>query len=148
MTDARNTSRERELLPCPFCGGTDIDALDVSGEFHVFCHDCEAFSATFDGATDEKGPNAERARENAVAAWNRRPDAKPLEWNEIAFERGEPCAYNADSASGWWRIDADDDEGVSLIAPDGDCIGVYPSVHMAKKAADKFNTNWLRSWMK
>lgn len=152
MSDTRNTSREGELLPCPFCGGEAehnswhwngfAPASGNTNNGHAIycandsCAGCPSFSKVHE------------TKDEAVEAWNTRPAAKPLEWNEIAFERGEPCAYNADSASGWWRIDADDDEGVSLIAPDGDCIGVYPSVHMAKKAADKFTTNWLRSWMK
>ena len=58
---------EPELLPCPFCGGTDIREEIHEGYIVGVCHTCGA-----------KGPDA-RATFALVwqAAWNRRsPDAR------------------------------------------------------------------------
>jgi len=53
-----------ELLPCPFCGSTDIDFF--YGESFIFpsCHSCFAM-----------GPNCPQEL-SAAEAWNRRVTAK------------------------------------------------------------------------
>lgn len=49
-----------ELKPCPFCGGTDLDALDMEGKHYVVCYDCAL-----------EGPFHD-SRAAVVKAWNRR----------------------------------------------------------------------------
>ncbi len=50
-----------ELKPCPFCGGTKFNIVNVYGEdFYVACHTCTTC-----------GPSGE-TYEEAIEAWNRR----------------------------------------------------------------------------
>ena len=54
----------KELLPCPFCGGTNLEiahAADKNGtyDWKVACADCYIFHET---------------EEQAIASWNRRAD--------------------------------------------------------------------------
>lgn len=89
-----------DLKPCPFCGGSDLEAMSVSGEFHVFCYDCEASSRSFDGSDDANLPNQDRARNDAVAAWNTRAiDIDAL----IAAGVREGLRMGADTAEHRWR---------------------------------------------
>lgn len=73
-----------KLLPCPFCGSTDVLVItdeDDDGEFAaVGCNDCGAGSRQhyFCG---------EDAREYAAGAWNRRPPEDTC--LSIASERSE-----------------------------------------------------------
>ncbi|HDR9087326.1 TPA: Lar family restriction alleviation protein [Burkholderia vietnamiensis] len=57
---------ERELKPCPFCGGDGHVAY--RGDHFVTCRECKAF-----------GPDAE-SDETAIALWNRRttPDREAI----------------------------------------------------------------------
>ena len=63
------------LLPCPFCGGTDLSIrTDLQSSFaHVVCGDCDA-----------QGPPASFAemlweKEDAAAYWNQRSAWQPIE---------------------------------------------------------------------
>jgi Lar family restriction alleviation protein len=50
-----------ELKPCPFCGGTDVEAIDQQGVAWVLCKSCSV-----------DGPFGSTAEE-ATAVWNHRP---------------------------------------------------------------------------
>lgn len=83
-----------KLLPCPFCGGTDlsVQTYDVQPDnYHggyVTCIDCDAQGA---GAITLNGwlGSPEEASNAAVTAWNTRAamqaDAAPVAW---MYERG------------------------------------------------------------
>jgi Lar family restriction alleviation protein len=49
-----------ELLPCPFCGGTDVIVGHKHYDYEVWCRGCNASSAMHANA------------QNSIAAWNRR----------------------------------------------------------------------------
>ena len=79
-----------ELLPCPFCGGTDILMRDVSGMFgkssnartyhYMQCRDC--FSQTGYHETKTK----------AIDAWNTRtPKERGGEWISVDERLPEQC---------------------------------------------------------
>lgn len=54
-----------ELLPCPFCGGTDIyKGCNDYGWHEIYCNRCS-------GQTDDG------IEEKAIAAWNRRTQPEP-----------------------------------------------------------------------
>ena len=64
-----------ELLPCPFCGGTNVAAVSAADDYgtfdwKVYCGDCDAFHET---------------EAEAIAAWNRRaaPHAMATPINHI-----------------------------------------------------------------
>lgn len=66
MTDSSDKQADVvELLPCPFCGGSDVSS-DCSGEndFDVTCWSCKAGAISC-------GPSKED-RASAIAAWNTR----------------------------------------------------------------------------
>lgn len=58
------TADEPELLPCPFCGGDEVEyqQLAVSGEHHVECQQCGVLVAFPVDLTPEE----------VVIRWNRR----------------------------------------------------------------------------
>lgn len=70
---ASEVVRTTEPLPCPFCGGTDLDAwvgkeLSTDGlgaVSSVTCLDCEADGPAASGKTGDE------AKEAGIAAWNR-----------------------------------------------------------------------------
>jgi Lar family restriction alleviation protein len=95
MNTTMNTGAA-SLLPCPFCGGADIQrgraAIGERPTFHTYCNSCEA------------GTQGHPTREASDAAWNRRAtpqaDAAPiinghaindlfLKWSEWTTELGE-----------------------------------------------------------
>lgn len=52
---------DQELKPCPFCGGTDLDLVDIGEGFTaIACNTCDAFGPM--------GPG----EEGAAAEWNER----------------------------------------------------------------------------
>lgn len=51
------------MLPCPFCGGTNLGVC-LHG-LYVICFDCDCHGAWSEGADEGR----------AVAAWNRRVEA-------------------------------------------------------------------------
>jgi Lar family restriction alleviation protein len=59
------------LLPCPFCGGAPRGAIYSSGRFAVHC-DCHADGPSKWTGGELSGENFERAKADAIAAWNRR----------------------------------------------------------------------------
>lgn len=73
--------------------------------------------------------------------------AKPLDWVAHAFDDEEPYSHEAEGPQGWWKIDAEDAEAISLRFPNGEHVGLFSTVYAAKQAADRLNTDWLLSWM-
>lgn len=73
-----------ELLPCPFCGGTNLEvmhAVDKEGAFDwkISCADCQPLHET---------------EAEAVAAWNRRAELEePIEYELLATKDGEKWRY-------------------------------------------------------
>lgn len=60
------------LLPCPFCGRAPTLVLG-RGAYGVNCRcNGEAFIQTYGGGFVTSGVSREQAKENAIAAWNRR----------------------------------------------------------------------------
>ena len=56
-----------ELKPCPFCDGNDLFVTYFGeGDYQVVCH-------SNDGVCEATGPSSE-TEEEAIAAWNRRPE--------------------------------------------------------------------------
>lgn len=71
-----------KLLPCPFCGGTPILELFNDGFFDYARIRC--CRVMFDWCGDETG-------EQAVAAWNRRVDARQLALKTRVCPMCEDC---------------------------------------------------------
>lgn len=68
---------ELKLLPCPFCGGTKIDACEGSSFrwWQAYCAGCGATSGEVRRQTLGEGTNQQwdaQARVDAFAEWNRR----------------------------------------------------------------------------
>jgi Lar family restriction alleviation protein len=64
------------LLPCPFCGGTDMEVENThTPSYAVECEDCGAAIGTPPGLTDgaKTRANHRRAFLAAISAWNTRP---------------------------------------------------------------------------
>lgn len=64
----KDTEPKIELLPCPFCGSTNVRLYDYAGdesvsrgESYVFCLNCKA-----------KGPNVEGYYHGGIGPWNMR----------------------------------------------------------------------------
>lgn len=66
MTPA-TTPADGELLPCPFCYGTNIEFGGYSPRVYARCKSCKA-----------EGPYAYK-QDSAIAAWNRRPTPSPTQ---------------------------------------------------------------------
>ena len=64
----------KELKPCPFCGGINasIENGGFSNRKQVICPDC--------GAT---ATNSSTLRTEAIAAWNRRTEAKQMTGDQL-----------------------------------------------------------------
>ena len=74
---------EQSFLPCPFCGGDDIEFALIHPQYNgkpemaywsfwqIWCSDC---GCSFEeGVDDQPATEAwEKAKENIIAAWNRR----------------------------------------------------------------------------
>lgn len=78
-----------DLLPCPFCGGTNVFAVSAADDYGTFdwkvsCEDCDPFHET---------------EAEAIAAWNRR---------EVAglVPNIEPDWQKAPRWAQWFAIDA------------------------------------------
>lgn len=63
---------ERELLPCPFCGGRAVlrrGNRDKHG-YYVVCHSCGGSTAFY----SDRFTSREDNKKHAIEAWNRRVD--------------------------------------------------------------------------
>ena len=125
-----------KLLPCPFCGGNDIQIDEMESfwdknetSWRVLCIDCIAETA---GDT----------KEQAIAAWNRRaePENKPLTLNELKQMVGEPI----------WvvTLDGTDEPRREIVVFAGkygiDLICVLNGVETSDYADyDLYNDTWL-----
>ncbi|MFR5049414.1 MAG: Lar family restriction alleviation protein [Faecalispora sporosphaeroides] len=85
-----------ELKPCPFCGGKASIGKTIDGmNWQIVCRgECRCTSAYF------------AQKENAVAAWNRRPatENKPLTLDQLRQMDGEPVYMmypQPDNLNGW-----------------------------------------------
>jgi len=72
-TATYNMSEELNLLPCPFCGGTDIEPVNDPHQ-RPFCVCLDCYAQTI-----------EDTKEEAIAAWNRRP-APALELSDEGID--------------------------------------------------------------
>lgn len=54
----------KELKPCPFCGGKGILEYNITGGYYVKCLKCGAKTGEFDPIADGSRP--------AIEAWNMR----------------------------------------------------------------------------
>lgn len=84
---------EIKLLPCPFCGGKASIGKTIDGmNWQIVCRgECRCTSAYF------------AQKENAVAAWNRRPapENKPLTLEQLRQMDGEPVWIDGKDYGGW-----------------------------------------------
>ena len=112
------------LKPCPFCGGTDIVAMD----FWVFCDRCGADGAICD------------ARDGAITAWNKRPDQTVYEIVDVSdagfsYDLGIFASID-DALAHIAHADGDDHEGggVVNIECDGDASGDTENLEIHARA--------------
>jgi hypothetical protein len=67
-----------ELLPCPFCGGVDLEIQNThTPSYWIECHGCEATAHGEYGGDRKTRANHRRAFLSAVRAWNRRTSSAP-----------------------------------------------------------------------
>lgn len=108
------TDAHAALLPCPFCGGTDLELSNThTPSFRVECHGCEASShgeyfesprkrntrfsysanpqGEFEAAYADLWPEYRQAADSAIARWNSRQalsrmggEVVPAGWRDIA----------------------------------------------------------------
>lgn len=68
--------RPKQLLPCPFCGGTRVELMtNFKGEW-VVCRSCHSSGPMFTEGT------CEQQCAEAELAWNRRVSSCKVEWFE------------------------------------------------------------------
>jgi hypothetical protein len=85
------------LLPCPFCGSTNLRYEFAGSQGYICCNEC-----CTEGPCDERAADPYCESEAAVAAWNRRHDLAqpepqgPTEMEIIAFW-SEHCAGDGDA---------------------------------------------------
>lgn len=72
------TDKVKELLPCPFCGGSKLE-LDNLVDADDYCVECK---------TCQLGQHAVHTRDGAIAAWNRRPAASIEQEQQVAQDGG------------------------------------------------------------
>jgi len=72
-----------KLRECPHCGSTNIGISPYDGAKSVVCMGCLCMTAAYRG---------DNARENAIAAWNRRaePENEALTLDQLRQMDGEP----------------------------------------------------------
>lgn len=82
-----------ELRSCPFCGGeAELEHLEIDG-YLAHCSKCDGMIEKWFDTKDE-----------AIAAWNRRPEPRQLTMDELAFMDGKPVwldLIGADCAGEW-----------------------------------------------
>ena len=88
MTELDPKALEAALLPCPFCGGTDLYWPYGTDPAVVKC-------GGKGGCGAESGVGDEQTKEAAIAAWNRRAaleeagNAEPAPTGQPKFKRGD-----------------------------------------------------------
>lgn len=107
---------ERDLAPCPFCGGDAEWCMGEHGDRspwrYIACSVCEAT-----GAPPEHRDN----EAEAIAAWNRRALTEPV------TGAGEPVAWKiGNDAEGWTYCSVENEEGVRAIYRDNRAILFVP----------------------
>ncbi len=91
-----------ELKPCPFCGGSNLEACSGAGGY-IICKDCDAYGPALSGAAAED-------------AWNKR--ARVPEPPVIPCEI--PGCSNEAVYEAWWRK-----RDPFLMTPTGHLIRIY-----------------------
>lgn len=82
MNKPNDVRVSRELLPCPFCGSSDVKIVTDDGIHFAQCCKCEA-----------TGPTGFKRGDEGDADWNTR--AQP------ADQQGEPVYQVGDGVNGW-----------------------------------------------
>lgn len=81
----------KELLPCPFCGG-EAELVCVDGEFYMACckkcHSSTSFAKVF-----EDGTAAEATKIETITAWNTRYNSM------IVKQNGNNCTNIANAGT-------------------------------------------------
>ena len=89
----------RELKPCPFCGGT---AESRKYESDFFCQCIQCFGSTCGDYQSEQ---------ESISAWNRRtqaaPEAEPVAWRDhsVNYAKGEKCPQTIETLQAAWDRD-------------------------------------------
>lgn len=75
------------LLPCPFCGSTNLRYVFTGSQGYIECNECGT-----EGPCDERAADPRCDIEAAQAAWNRRtqPESKGLTDDELMEAWGLP----------------------------------------------------------
>ncbi len=100
-----------ELLPCPFCGSTNVRLFSLDEDCEVVsCDDCNGQGGYF-AAPDSTGPD------EAIAAWSRRAlIPRPAEPAQVAQDEGpqnrklKTCKGCKHFVSEYWREPSGDGE--------------------------------------
>ena len=79
--EEKMTDKQKELKPCPFCGGEAVDDIYIRDGRQVSCKNCGAYMAAFNPDANIK----------AIEAWNTRaalsePEAVEVDWLIDEFE--------------------------------------------------------------
>ena len=77
-----------DLLPCPFCGSTNLRYEFAGSQGYICCDDCGT-----QGPCDEQAADPICDHDAAYAAWNRRPAAAPVAMIELITDMARHLAH-------------------------------------------------------
>ena len=95
-----------ELLPCPFCGATNIEPDYMNTPFGLECKSCGASGP----------PDSYQDPDEAAAAWNTRADLVDQMIAEAVAKERERCARVADSKRNQFFGNGADDWEAGFVA--------------------------------
>lgn len=102
-----------DLLPCPFCGSSNLRYELASSQGYICCDECGTM-----GPCDEQAADPHCDIEAAEVAWNRRPaqpeapawrtmESAPKDGSMILGRAGEDCAvvcWEIEGIGGYWNL--------------------------------------------
>ena len=111
-----------DLLPCPFCGSTNLRHEFAGSQGFIECNECGTA-----GPCDERAADPICDFEAAVAAWNRRPTFQPVPVSERLPEPSVKVLAHYFNALGkgrticaiWVPAKSRSDEGDKYYWPEG-----------------------------